>query len=304
MIYLIMFKEDFLQVSKLHKIYYATAGNRKGIPLLKIHGGPGGSCKTDFFNYIDLNKFFVIIYDQRGCGKSIPNGELTDNNTNELIEDINKILIHLNIEKVVINSASWGSCLALLFAEKYPQKIIKLFLNSVFLANKENCKWFYEYSKNIFPDIYEKYMSFIPANVKNKSKYLFKQIQSKNINKRKLITYNIVNYEMCISSNSFMTKEFIKFEDIDANAINSSKIFLYYESNNCFIEDNYILKNSKSIENIPMAIYHGRLDMCSTFFNIYQLKKKLLNVKFNIIHNENHCGPLQKQLTYCDINNM
>lgn len=301
---MVVFTENFLQVSNLHKIYYATAGNRSGIPLLKIHGGPGSCCKIDFFNEIDLNKFFVIIYDQRGCGKSLPAGELKENNTEELIEDINKLLQYLQVEKVVINGASWGACLALLFAEKYPEKVIKLFLNSVFLANKDNNVWFYEYSKNIFPDVYEKYMSFISNDIENKSKYMFEQIMSNNIKLQQKIAYNLTNYELNLMSGNFNMKEFVKLEDVDENVVNSAKIFLYYESNSYFIEDEYILKYADNLKNIPMVVYHGRLDMDCPLSNVYKLKELLPEIRFNVIPYENHCGPLQKQLVYGDINNL
>lgn len=297
-----MYKEDFLEVSISHKIYYATAGNKNGIPLLKIHGGPGGSCQTDFFNKIDLNKYFVIIYDQRGCGKSIPFGNIEENTTIDLVEDIDKLLNFLKVEKIVINASSWGSCLALLFAIKYPNKIIKLYLNSIFLATKNDNKWFYEDSKFLFPDVHEKYMNIIPKNVKNKSKFLFKKIQSRDKNIQKTITFNLLNFELNLMNANFIPKEFVKFEDIDENAINNSKIFLYYSYNNYFLEDDFILKNVDKIKNINMIIYHGRLDMDCPILNVYLLQKQLLNTKFNIINNENHCGQLQKQLLYKDIN--
>lgn len=284
-----MIKEGYLKVSDGHGIYYATAG--EGIPLLKIHGGPGGSCKLDFFNEIDLTKYKAIVFDQRGCGKSIYDNDILDgNNTNNLIEDINLLLEHLNIKKTVIAASSWGACLGLLFAEKYPEKILKMFLNSVFI---EENSWFLEYSKFLFPDIYDKYMSIIPND--------FGKILKSDEEKFKEYAKNITNYELNLMAQTCTGKEYIK--EIDEELLNSKKIFLHYECNNCFMSENQIINNADKIKNIPINIYHGRLDLLCPLLNVYNLCKKLNNADLTIVPYENHCGPLLKQLSYKEINN-
>ena len=281
-----MIKEGYLKVSDGHGIYYATDG--QGIPLLKIHGGPGGNCKIDFFNEIDLNKYRVIIFDQRGCGKSIYNNDILDsNNTSNLIEDINLLLKYLNVDRVVINAASWGSTLALLFAEKYPEKVIKMFLNSIFLGDES---WFLNYSKYIFPDLYDKYM----VN--------FSEINPFKMDDEKLKEYmkNITNYELNLAASPCTTKEYVT--EIDDTLYNSKKIFLHYGMNNYFLDNNQILNNCYRIENIPIKVYHGRLDFVCPLIYTYELAKKLPKLDLTVIPYENHCGPLQKQLIYKDIN--
>ena len=282
-------KEGYLKVSNGHGIYYATAG--EGIPLLKIHGGPGGSCKLDFFEEIDLTKYKVIIIDQRGIGKSIyDNDILNGNNTDNLIEDINALLNYLNVEKTVIVASSWGSCLGLLYAEKYPERIEKMFLNSVFIEEND---WFLNGSKALFPDVYDKYMSNIPQD--------FNKILQAD--KEMFVEYvkNITNYELNLMAQTCTCKEYIK--EVDDELLNSKKIFLHYECNNCFMSKNQIINNVDRIKNIPINIYHSRLDLLCPLSNVYNLCKKLNNVELTIIPYENHCGPLLKQLSYKEVNN-
>lgn len=282
-------KEGYLKVSNGHGIYYATAG--EGMPLLKIHGGPGGSCKLDFFEEIDLTKYRVIIFDQRGCGKSIYDNDILDgNNTDNLIEDINALLNYLNVEKTVIVASSWGSCLGLLYAEKYPERIEKMFLNSVFIEEND---WFLNGSKALFPDVYDKYMLNIPQD--------FNKILQAD--KETFIEYvkNITNYELNLMAQTCTCKEYIK--EVDDELLNSKKIFIHYECNNCFMSKNQIINNADKIKDIPINIYHSRLDLLCPLSNVYDLCKKLNNVELTIIPYENHCGPLLKQLSYKEVNN-
>lgn len=282
-------KEGYLKVSNGHGIYYATAG--EGMPLLKIHGGPGGSCKLDFFEEIDLTKYRVIIFDQRGCGKSIYDNDILDgNNTDNLIEDINALLNYLNVKKTVIVASSWGSCLGLLYAEKYPERIEKMFLNSVFIEEND---WFLNGSKALFPDVYDKYMLNIPQD--------FNKILQAD--KETFIEYvkNITNYELNLMAQTCTCKEYIK--EVDDELLNSKKIFLHYECNNCFMSKNQIINNADKIKDIPINIYHSRLDLLCPLSNVYDLCKKLNNVELTIIPYENHCGPLLKQLSYKEVNN-
>ena len=282
-----MYEEGYLKVSNGHGIYYAIAG--QGIPLLKIHGGPGGSCKTGFFDEIDLTKYRAIIFDQRGCGKSIYDDILEGNNTNNLIEDINLLLNYLKVDKVVINGQSWGSTLALLFAQKYPERVIKMFLNSIFLGDES---WFLKHSKYVFPDLYEKYMADFPEDLTE----LFK------VDDTKLREYmkNMANYEINLAASPCTAKEYIT--EVDDELYNSKKVFFHYEMNKYFLEDNQILDNCDKIQNIPIRIYHGRLDFDCPLKYAYDLCKRLPNAVLDIIPYENHCDPLQKQLTYGDIN--
>ena len=142
-----------IEVDKHNKIYVEVSGKKDGIPVIFIHGGPGGHCRSEHHSLFDPNIFRSIIFDQRGCGKSTPYGACENNTTHDLISDIKLILSKLNIEKVNIYGGSWGSTLALLFAETYPHLVHSLVLRGIFLCRKKDIQWFYQRGANsIYPD--------------------------------------------------------------------------------------------------------------------------------------------------------
>jgi len=150
---------DILQVSEIHSVYFEIAGNPEGIPVVFLHGGPGGGIEDIYRQYFDPEKYKIILFDQRGCGKSTPHAELENNTTWDLISDIEKIRKLLNIDNWIIFGGSWGSTLALSYAITYPQKCLGLILRGIFLLRKFEIDWFYQYgASNIFPDAWEKYI--------------------------------------------------------------------------------------------------------------------------------------------------
>ena len=159
------FEDGILKVSDLHTIYFELAGNPNGIPVVFLHGGPGGGIEPLYRQYFNPEKYKIILFDQRGCGKSTPHAELTDNTTWDLVADIEKLRHHLNIESWVVFGGSWGSTLALTYAITHPEKCLALILRGIFLLRKFEIDWFYQYgASNIFPDAWEKYISVIPEN--------------------------------------------------------------------------------------------------------------------------------------------
>ncbi|HSQ98177.1 MAG TPA: alpha/beta fold hydrolase [Rickettsiales bacterium] len=299
-----MLEEGFLKVSDIHSIYYAVCGNKKGIPVLFVHGGPGGcSSGLNDIDGLDFDRFFYIVYDQRGCGKSIPNGELKDNTTNEAISDIKKLLDYLNIKKVIISASSWGACLSLIFSENYPNMVKNMFLRSTFLATENEINWLYNESYKIFPDLYEKFMKPIISESKkdNIAKYLLEKMNNSNYEEKGKIACFMANYEHALMLMTFSNSNFKKPEDLEENDINSTKLFLHYESNHYFIENDYIIKNADKIKNIPIIFYHGRFDMNCTINNVYELHKILPNSKLIIVPYESHSGILLKDLQRNDI---
>ena len=131
-------KTHYLKVSDLHKIYVEEYGNPDGIPMLFLHGGPGAGSSPIYQKYFNPNKYRLIMFDQRGCGKSIPYGEISENTSDDLISDINLILDYFSINKVHVYGGSWGSTLALLYAEANPSKVLSLVLRGVFLCRKKD----------------------------------------------------------------------------------------------------------------------------------------------------------------------
>lgn len=157
------FDSGFLQVSSIHTIYYEQVGNPKGKKVVFFHGGPGGGLDADYRRYFDPELWHVILFDQRGCGKSKPHAELRENTTWDLVEDTERLRKHLGIDDWFVFGGSWGSTLALAYAETHPDRCLGLILRGIFLLRRKELLWFYqEGASAIFPDAWEQYLAPIP----------------------------------------------------------------------------------------------------------------------------------------------
>ncbi len=255
-------KSGYLQVSKKHQIYFETNGNPQGIPVLVIHGGPGVGLNQKDFNFFDPEKYFTILYDQRGAGKSLPAGELTENNTNFLVADINLLLDFLGIKKVILFGGSWGSCLSLVFAIHFPEKILGLVIRGLFLGTLANRKHF-EYGGNAaqFPNVWNRLKSLVPVEHQDEIfNYYLDKILDGDATEQQIYAYELERYGMSHSSVT-ITPEKVTASLENFDGINKSRIFAYYSKHDFFLEQDYIIKN---IVNIPAStvvhIVHGKQD--------------------------------------------
>ena len=158
------YKEGTLKVSDLHTIHFEESGNPQGKPVVVLHGGPGGGCPPFYRQYFDPNKWRVVMFDQRGCGQSTPHAELRENTTWDLVDDIEKLRSHLDLQWVVFGG-SWGSTLSLAYSQTYPEHCQGLILRGIFLLRQQELRWFYqEGASYLFPDAWENYLKPIPVD--------------------------------------------------------------------------------------------------------------------------------------------
>src|SRR5262245_51506631 len=152
-----------LQVLKVHELYFEESGNPRGKPVVFLHGGPGGGTEPKHRRYFDPAVYRIVLFDQRGCGRSTPFASLVDNTTWHLVSDIEKLREHLAIEKWQVFGGSWGSTLALAYAQTHPSHVSELVLRGIFLLRREEIRWFYQEGASwIFPDAWEEYLGHIP----------------------------------------------------------------------------------------------------------------------------------------------
>ncbi|MEM8921063.1 MAG: prolyl aminopeptidase, partial [Pseudomonadota bacterium] len=152
-----------LRVSDLHEVYWEESGAPDGIPVLGLHGGPGGGSSPEMRRFFDPTKYRIILYDQRGCGRSTPHSELRQNTTWDLVADTDALRQHLGVDKWVVFGGSWGSTLALSYAAMHREHTLGLILRGVFLITDAEIKWFYQNgASNLFPDAYDRYVAPIP----------------------------------------------------------------------------------------------------------------------------------------------
>ena len=280
------YDNDYLIVGNGHSIYYEQYGNPKGIPILFLHGGPGAGFSNSHKSFFDPNIFRVIFFDQRGSGKSIPYAETNHNNTQLLVLDIENLRESLKIDKWYLFGGSWGSTLALLYGINFPNRCLGFILRGIFLGTKIEIDWFLYDIKKFFPEAYEKFILSVPKNYRNNIlEWFHTQLHSHNRSKSLKAASIWAEYENSCSSLNYISRP-ISGEQ----ALGISKIETHYFMNNCFIEDNFIIKNLHKISNIKSFIVQGRHDVICPPFTALKLADCWNDAKIEIVDDAGHSG--------------
>ncbi len=284
------YKTEFLKVSSLHTLYLEQSGNPTGKPVIFLHGGPGAGTADFQRRFFDPNFYRIILFDQRGSGQSTPSAELTENTTWDLVEDIEKIRSHLGIEKWHVFGGSWGSTLALAYAETFPAQVSALILRGIFLCRPSEIAWFYqEGASQIYPDAWDRYSQFIPASERNDfvTAY-YKRLTSPDLDLR-LKAAKIWSQWEAATSKLFVDPSFIdEFED-PTHALQFARIECHYFINNSFFKtDNWLIENIDRIRKIPTVIVQGRYDVVCPMRSAWDLHKAFPEATLKIIQDAGH----------------
>ena len=281
------FDTHHFNVSDIHKLSIREYGNKNGIPLIFLHGGPGAGASSVYQKYFNPEKYRLIMFDQRGCGKSKPYGEVSQNSTQDLIEDINSILDFLDIEKAHIYGGSWGSTLALLYAEANPNRVISLILRGIFLCRKNDIQWFYQYgASEIYPIYWSDYISIVD---KSKSDDILSEYHRMIFSKDEALSIRACKKWSLWEGKSsclFPTENVINA--FDECSVSLARIESHFFINNCFIEEDQIIKNIDRILDIPCTIVHGQYDMVCPIRQAYDLNKAYPKSKLIIAKDAGH----------------
>lgn len=275
----------FLPEQDGHCIFYQEVGNPKGEPVLVFHGGPGSQCYPFFACTFNLKKQRIIMFDQRGCGKSKFDDPLYKNTSQNTIDDALRLLKYLNIsERIVCTGGSWGSTLALLFAETYPQKVKKIIVNCIFLGRRKDIENMTPIASYFYPDAVETVRDI--ANGQDLDKYYSGLLASGvRSNQEKAVQYyKKLEKTACDGS---LTVNFSKGEISDKDILKFS-IFMHYKCHNYFLKENQLLLDIKKIKNIPTEIYQNRLDFCCPPYQAFELYQSLSKAKFFLIPDRGH----------------
>lgn len=286
-----IFNEQKVSVSGGHTLWIEQSGNPNGIPVLYIHGGPGAGLGRNYQWPFDLEKYRIIAFDQRGSGRSTPFAETQNNDTSLLLQDIDWIRQHLNIDKWVVFGGSWGSTLALLSAISQPETILHLVLRGVFLARQEDFDWFLSPqggAAQVFPEAYEAFSQNLHGATCTKQiceQYTAMFNQSNEQSFAALSDW--YNWEGFISR--IITPNYAASDvSSDHQVIGLALLECHYLLNHCFIEENYIINNAHKIAHLPCNIVHGRYDMVCKLEAAYTLQKHMPNAELMVVNNAGH----------------
>lgn len=290
------YKKGFLDVGDGHKIYYEVCGNPQGKSILYVHGGPGAGFSESSKKYFDAKLWNIILFDQRGSGKSTPFASLEHNTTDDLVGDMNKLLDFLGIEKVTLFGGSWGSTLSLVFAIRNTKRINGLVLRGIFLPSKEDNEYFFGGTKVFFPEVWDRFIKVVPKeHQKNPAAYYFDKMQHGSGKEKELYTYEWAYYETSLLNLKSSPKKVA--EDMhDFSYKSLSPLEAHYLLNMCFLPDNYILQHADTLSGLPTYIIHGRYDVICQPINAYNLQKKIKGSKvFFPISGHASTGPAMKK---------
>lgn len=269
-----------------HQIYYHTYGNPAGAPVLCFHGGPGGSSKAKHAMRFNLKKYYVILFDQRGCGKSKYTDLLYKNTPADAVADGMRLLEYLGINgPVIINGGSYGSLVALLFAQKYPKIVSKIWVASIFLGRHRDVQDWQEHdAMRFYPDFITKLQKM--AGKKSISEYFASLLFSGQPSQERCALQYYGSLEGIVGA---LEPSFSLPDDADyADELRSLKIMANMTVNNFFMQDNQIIKNASKIKHIPTVIVHNRLDMCCPFEQAWQLHNALPVSELIVVSSHGH----------------
>ncbi|MGB3757349.1 MAG: prolyl aminopeptidase [Rivularia sp. (in: cyanobacteria)] len=284
------YQEGRLQVTELHTVYFEESGNPQGKPIVVLHGGPGGGCPSYYRQYFNPEKWRLIMFDQRGCGKSTPHAELRENTTWDLVSDIEKIREHLGIDKWVVFGGSWGSTLSLAYSETHPERCTGLILRGIFMLRQKELHWFYqEGASNIFPDAWEEYLKPIPPEERdNLLNAYYKRLTSEDKRVR-LEAAKAWSIWEASTSKLFLDKSLTNSFGESAFADAFARIECHYFVNKGFFErEDQLLLNVDKIRHIPAIIVQGRYDVVCPMVSAWELHKVWSEAEFIVVPDAGH----------------
>lgn len=283
------YNQFFLSVDEPHKLYVEESGNPKGKPVLFLHGGPGGGTSVNHRRLFDPKHYRIILFDQRGSGKSKPHASLEKNTTWDLVRDIESLRRHLEIDRWLVFGGSWGSTLALAYAETHPEAVTGLILRGIFLCREDEIKWFYQGGVDfIFPDLWEDYIRPIPVEKRADMVKAYYEVLDGPDEKKKLEAAKAWSVWEGSTVKLIPDPETISSFESDLKALAMARIECHYFIHNCWLEPDQLVRDASKIRHIPTWIIHGRYDVVCPVKNAWDLHKAFPEAKLQIIPDAGH----------------
>ena len=284
------YDSGLLQVSALHTLYYEQCGNARGKPVVFLHGGPGAGCNAKSRRFFDPARYRIILFDQRGCGRSAPHAELADNTIWHLVDDIERLRVHLGLERWQVFGGSWGSTLALAYAEKHPERVTELVLRGIFMLRRSELEWFYQKGCDaIYPDAWEPYLAAIPAVERaDLMGAYYRRLTSADPAVRLAAAKA---WSMWEGGTSFLqpSADYIASTGSDEFALAFARIECHYFVHGGFFEvDDQLLRDAPKLKNIPAVIVQGRYDVVCPLRSAWDLHRAWPEADLRIVGDAGH----------------
>ena len=283
------YAEHRLAVDAPHELYLEESGNPDGVPVLVVHGGPGGGCEDYYRRFFDAERFRIILMDQRGAGRSTPLAELEGNSTARLVEDMESVRRLLGIDRWLLFGGSWGSTLSLVYAQTWPGRVLGLILRGIFLCRPRDIDWFYqEGASRVFPDYWEDFLAPIPESERGSLvRAYYRRLTSSNeleqIQAAK--AWSIWEGRCATLQPNPRVVEHFGHPHV---AIALARIECHYFMNNAFLEPDQIVRDAGRLTGIPGIIVHGRYDMVCPLDNALALSEAWPEADLRIIRDAGH----------------
>ena len=284
------YESGYLRVSPVHEIYWEQSGNPNGKPALFVHGGPGAGAGTQSRRFFDPQAYRIIVFDQRGCGRSRPVASLEDNTTWHLVSDMEALRTHLQIDKWLVFGGSWGSTLALAYAQTHPERVSEMVLRGIFLLRHWELQWFYQQGASaLYPDRYAQYVAAIPEDERHDLiRAFYTRLTSSNYNEQLATAKAWAIWEAATSFLIANEANINNWGEPDF-AIAVSRIECHYFINKGFFDsDDHLLKNLDRIRHIPGVIVQGRYDVVCPMQSAWELHQRWPEAQFHVTPDAGH----------------
>ena len=280
-----------LAVDPPHELYVEESGNPAGIPVLFVHGGPGSGCQPRNRCFFDPETYRIVLFDQRGAGRSTPHAELSGNDTSALVRDMDSIRTLLGIERWVLFGGSWGSTLSLAYAETHPERVLAMILRGIFLCRRQDLLWFYQDgASRVFPDHWRDYAEHIPEEERGDfmAAYYRRLTGANEIARMSAAKAWSLWEAQCATLRP--NQDVIEHFSDPHTALSLARIEAHYFVNNAFLAEGQLLANASRIQEIPGFIIHGRYDMVCPVDNAFALHAAWPNAELQIVREAGHAA--------------
>lgn len=283
------YQTHHLKVDAPHVIYLEESGNPDGIPVLFVHGGPGAGCESYHRRFFDPEIYRILLFDQRGAGRSTPHAELAGNTTQALVADMEVIREKLEINRWVLFGGSWGSTLSLVYAETHSDRVMGLIVRGIFLCREKEINWFYQQgASRIFPDFWQDFIA--PIAEKDRG-HLLKSYYEKLTGTNEIAQMKAAKaWSIWEGRTATLTqnKNVIDHFGSAHTALSLARIECHYFMHDSFLEENQILNNADKLQNIPGVIVQGRYDLICPMESAWDLHKAWSGSELKIIADAGH----------------